>query len=174
MKHEENSGFTSFDFVTLIFSFAVIVAVSAPIIQRNFQADPNIQVAQNQAFSLSQSLLSPKMLEIMAARSNGEEFGSRSIASVSSDDSKIPNIDMASIKSHLKNGEWEGDVGKDPWGTPYHFAFIRNAQGTPTHVAVWSDGPNHKSDTTGTKGTGLSPDAVKFGGDDLGTITSIR
>src|SRR4051812_42804291 len=38
-------------------------------------------------------------------------------------------------------------AGLDPWGQPYQVNIIKNSYGLPTHVVIWSMGPNHKLDT---------------------------
>src|SRR5947209_3759882 len=133
MKNEENQGFTSFDFLTLMFSFAVIVAVSAPIIKRNFQTD-NVNIAKRDLNIISNSLLSPNTLNTLANYDPVKKSSGRSIASIESSALAAP-VDIKSLQEHLKKGEWEGDVGKDPWGNPYHFAYLKNSKGMATHVA---------------------------------------
>jgi hypothetical protein len=173
MKTEENHIFTTFDFFTLVLSLVVIVAISAPIINKNFQPDNSVERAKVSLNEIGHVILSPQTLMVLAQ--NYKANGGRAIASVD-DKSTTPAIDLASIQKHLKSGEWEGDVGKDPWGRPYHFSFIRNAAGMRTHVAVWSDGPNQINDSdVKSKLTSVEhPEALKFHGDDVGTVFPIR
>ena len=169
MKNEENQGFTSFDFITMIFSLAVIIAVSAPILKKKLQPDPNSRIAEQQASILGHELVSSKLLFSLAdSRKPGEE--SRQIASADSK-ATIPDVDIKVLQAHLKAGESAGTIGKDPWGAPYNFVFVRNAKGMQTRVAVWSNGPNAKNETSV---QGANAASVNFGGDDVGAIISVR
>ena len=40
-----------------------------------------------------------------------------------------------------------GEVGTDPWGSPYRVKYLSNADGRSTHIVVWSHGPNSVADT---------------------------
>jgi hypothetical protein len=104
---------------------------------------------------------------------NLKKQNSRNVASV---EKTFTKPDPESLKSHLKNGEWEGDIGRDPWGHPYHFSFLRNSKGQATHVAVWSDGPNQKNETQvkAEMGNNPNPKMLEFKGDDLGSVTPLR
>jgi hypothetical protein len=182
MKNEENQGFTSFDFITMLFSFAVIAAVTAPIIKKNFETDQNVQVARNQLGELGHTLMDPVALNIVSMNSEPKSQNDRSVASIH-EDNKIPSFDIEDLKNHVKKNEWEGQIGKDPWGNPYHFAFLKNQNGVVSHVAVWSDGPNHTAETSvrdqmgqkpGVDSIVANPMEIKFQGDDVGAVYPIR
>jgi hypothetical protein len=172
MNNEENHGFTSFDFITMMVSFAVIAAVTAPIIKKNFQDDQNIALARQGSSQVGQTLVNPKNLTTLAMIDT--KSADRAVASVGSNQPAAPHFDMESLKAHLQKGEWQGDVGKDPWNHPYHFSFLRNKNGSPTHVAVWSDGPNSKNETVATDTSVVSPEAFQFAGDDVGSVIPLR
>jgi len=179
MKAEENQGFTSFDFFTLVLSMAIIVGISAPIIKKNFKADNSVELAKRDLDTIGQTIMNPATLNELARNYKSDESSNspREIASIDGKPSQlVSELDLASFQKHLKNGEWEGEIGKDPWGRPYHFSFIRNTAGVHTHVAVWSDGPNQKNETSFHAQLAVteSPDSLSFKGDDVGKILSIR
>jgi len=176
MNNEENHGFTSFDFITVMVSFAIIAAVTFPIIQKNIQSDQSLESARRGSSEMGRILKNPKNLgPLSTATGYTMPQSSRSIASVAKTDAVI-HLDMAAIKEHMKNGEWEGDIGKDPWGHAYHFSFLKNAKGMTTHVVVWSNGPNNKNETSVPSQLASSQNAesVEFKGDDLGSVIPLR
>jgi hypothetical protein len=72
-----------------------------------------------------------------------------------------------------------GDSSKqdllDPWGQPFTQVIVRNSYGQPTHVLVWSLGPNGMIDTQDLKpkeNSGVI--AIVFDGDDIGVLRSLR
>src|SRR4051812_11707330 len=146
MKSKENQGFTSFDFLTMILSFAIILSVSVPILKKNLNSG-EMELAQRDTDAIALSLLKPN---------NSQVSQQRGLASIDS-------------KQASHSSPWKGDAGKDPWGNPYHYTFVRNKMGVPTHVVVWSDGPNMRSETpTPEKAQG----AIAFTGDDVGSVVS--
>jgi hypothetical protein len=175
MNNEENHGFTSFDFITMMISFAVIAAVTGPIIKKNIQSDQSLDQARVETSQLGRSLVNPANLTKLVSDNDNPFKKGRAVASVDRKDSG-PKLDLESIRSHLKSGEWEGNIGRDPWGNPYHFSFLKNSKGATTHVAVWSDGPNHVSETSvrGQLARPDRPDLIEFKGDDLGSVIPLR
>lgn len=78
--------------------------------------------------------------------------------------------------SSIDKVQLEGVVGRDPWGEPYSYKVLRNVYGQPTHVLVWSKGPNLVSDTNErvlVRGLDQSSSEVSFDGDDLGSTYSL-
>lgn len=66
-------------------------------------------------------------------------------------------------------------TARDPWGQPYRAKFLKNPYGIPTHLVVWSPGPNGQQDTASVESSAkVGAMAVVFDGDDLGFITSVR
>jgi hypothetical protein len=176
MNNEENHGFTSFDFITVMVSFAIIAAVTFPIIQKNIQSDQTVERARQEASDLGRTLINPKNLtQLSAANGYTMPQSSRSIASIGKSEAAV-HLSLDSIKEHMKNGEWEGDIGKDPWGHPYHFSFLKNSKGMTTHVAVWSDGPNNKNETSvhNLLPANQKSENIEFKGDDLGSVIPLR
>lgn len=69
----------------------------------------------------------------------------------------------------------QGLSALDPWGNPYQAKLLRNPYGIPTHLVIWSGGPNGRPDTASVEsGARIGAMAVVFDGDDIGYITSIR
>ena len=63
----------------------------------------------------------------------------------------------------------------DPWGNPYKARFLKNPYGIPTHLVIWSGGPNGRQDTSSVESSAkVGAMGVVFDGDDLGFITSAR
>jgi len=181
MKSEEKQRFTSFDFFTMAASLTVIVVVSLPIIKRNFQSDESLATVKRDLGVIGQSVRSPQALSVLAMNAAARSAGDRNIASVGktttnpSGNLSLPDLDLGAVREHLKKGEWEGEIGKDPWGSPYHFSFVHNQSGAPHAVAVWSDGPNKTNDTPhGPEDVVDDPAKLKFKGDDIGAIIPIR
>jgi hypothetical protein len=176
MNSEENHGFTSFDFITMIVSFSVIAIVTAPIIRKNIQADQSVDQARMETSQIGISVGNPKNISILTGDFKNRLPNDRSVASVPAGDGSS-RIDLESLKSHLKKGEWEGTTERlDPWGRAYHFSFLRNSKGVATHVAVWSEGPNQNNETVvqGDQAKLDHPENFQFKGDDLGSVIPLR
>jgi hypothetical protein len=120
-----NQGFTTFDFLTLIGSLVIVGAVSIPIVQKNLQSS-NIEQAQFETKKWAGELLYSKDSSLLRQVTAVDKAKNRNIASVVGK----PAVDC------------DGQVGKDPWGQPYQFKFVRNDQGMPIEIKVWSDGPD--------------------------------
>jgi hypothetical protein len=161
MKTEGNQGFTSFDFLTLVFSFALIFFVSVPILQKNLNSG-EIEVAQRDAEAIARTLVNPNDTSTFQFLTNAQAQQKRGIASVNP------------AKFH-RDPKWTGEAGKDPWGRPYRYVFIRGASGAPTHVVVWSEGPNGKNEMPELDQSAKLPEQghLAFRGDDVGSVTPV-
>jgi hypothetical protein len=122
LKHKKNQGFSTFDFLTMSVSLAAIFAVVLPIIKKNLEIG-NIDKAQREARNLAFELIHNDKYQQLRVGSYHVQEQSREIASTP------------------ENTQWEGESGKDPWGNPYHFRFLRNEKGMPVQIVVWSRGP---------------------------------
>lgn len=63
----------------------------------------------------------------------------------------------------------------DPWKHPYQKETLKNAYGQPSHLVVWSNGPNGKFDSEkikAIKSNGLL--VVEFQGDDVGYVVQLK
>jgi hypothetical protein len=143
-------GFSTFDLLTLITSVTAVAAISGPIVQRSFQSE-RLAAADRDMKKLA--------FEIAQSGPKLETTTSREIASATPPEHPLPQI--------------------DPWGNPYILKFVRNSYGIPTHLVIWSFGPNGKKETSSIESSQSSvqksgAQAVVFDGDDLGYITSVR
>ena len=149
-----NQGLSASGTVSVFLSIVVLVAIALPIISRRLDAQ-NIDVARHRAEEFSMRVTSLEKL-------------SPPNQAVNSD--RIP----ASAGAAQNSGNGGADV--DPWGRPYKYTFIKNQLGQPIYVAVWSLGPNAKSDTNENDLSMESSGALHatFVGDDVGFIRAIR
>jgi hypothetical protein len=170
MNNEENHGFTSFDFITMMVSFVVIAIVTAPIIRKNIQSDQSIDRARSEARNLGRTLLDPRNLQTMVSGNSTDIKSGRSIASLPRAED-LPKLNVESLKAHLKNGDSGGKISLDPWGMEYNFAFLNNSKGNPYALVVWSSGPDHVSQTSV---SGQSAGQFECKSDDVCSITPIR
>lgn len=144
-------GFSSLDFLTLVTSVTAVAVISGPIIQRGLQSERVGIATKEMRISASEIItrvaMAPKV-----------ELG-RSPAS-------------ASINAELP----EGTLGTDPWGKSYHYRILRNSYGQPTHVLIWSAGPNGNVETPmgNLSEGGRQMASAVFEGDDVGVLMSAR
>lgn len=141
-------GFSSFDLITTVMALLAVGVITGPILYKNVESR-NVVAAQQTIKLISENLTQ----EILT---NGK----------SSSDEKARN--MASAEG-LKQFAWEGVVEKDPWGQSYSYRMLRNAYGLPTHLVVWSKGPNGEQDTPDNELRVVGGN-VAFRGDDLGYV----
>src|ERR1035437_9607384 len=103
MKNKRNQGLTSFDFITMVVSFGVIVLVVAPIVRRNMQSG-NIETAQRETSTLAARLLQT-------------QDGGASLRLASSVHKKSESRSIASVDEVTGSGrDWEGETGRDQIG----------------------------------------------------------
>ena len=141
-------GFSSFDFLTLVTSVTAVAAISGPIIHRNIQSG-NLNAAERNMKKLA--------FEIA-------QIGPR------------PSLDPSS-RAPASQGAADEQIltQADPWGRPYHLKYLRNSYGIPTHLVIWSLGPNGSQDTHSIESNAKGgAQAVIFEGDDVGYVTTIR
>ncbi len=118
----------------MVLSVTVIAAVAIPIIE--LQSDGNhadIVKAKTETENLARRLVTGG--RVMTAGSSINSKKGRTIASV------LP-VSIVSPASLVSIDALAGSYGKDPWGQPYHFQFLKNKLGAPAQLAVWSDGPS--------------------------------
>jgi hypothetical protein len=166
MKNEQNHGLSTFDFITMVFSFVVIICVTSPILTKNIQSK-NIELAQREASHIAKSLSDMNVLHTIGLLDTQKKRG---VASVDLESAQSP-IDLQVIK----RGTWDGVASRDPWGAPYHYLFMRDVQGRPSQIIVWSEGPNHTDDSNvpaNFSTTQVEPGIFK--GDDLGSVVPVR
>ena len=98
MNSEENHGFTSFDFITMIVSFSVIAIVTAPIIKKNIQADSNVDQARLEASQFGSAVGNPKNIPFLTGDLGNKLPNDRSVASIPNGDAGLSRINMESLK----------------------------------------------------------------------------
>jgi hypothetical protein len=190
--NEEKQGISPLDLFTVVFSFAFVLYISAPIIT-HFLESKGIAKAQIEIAELTAGLRQPGALskERFAAlnleQNNMLSHGqSRAIASeTSSAPSDLhpglphglpPGLPPKNFLAEIREQTQEGTLGKDPWGRSYHYLFVHNHSGMPTHVVVWSDGPDGISQTSVRAQVSQNSftTSISFQGDDVGTTTALR
>jgi hypothetical protein len=167
MNNEENHGFTSFDFITMMVSFVVIAAVTGPIIRKNIQSDQSLDRAKMETKSLGRTLLDPRNIQTMVSGKIPVDKSGRSIASLQN----LPPLNVESLKANLKSGISGFKAGRDPWGEEYIAGYLQNAKGLPVSIVVCSNGPDHVSQTSV---DGQSANNFESKGDDICSVTPIR
>lgn len=161
MKHKSIQAFTTFDFIVTAASFTVIIAVSLPIIQKNLQSG-NIEKAQKETHQIAFDLLNSQETGLLRiASTSSQKLGQgRAVASV--DRSDVPSM-------------WTGQAKQDPWGTPYHFRFLRNSKGMPVQLVVWSEGPDKKTSQPTVKVSSADGlEHMEFAADDVVATIPLR
>lgn len=155
----------SFDLLSMALLFAIVLGISTAIISQelsDIDRSMGLSEAENLAFQLTQGgfeVLSPSQMA-------GE---TRGIASASSQKG-------VGIKNSLGIFESSGSIGKDPWGQAFRYKVIRDKEGLPTHVLVWSLGPNLEQETPEKAFQSLAANSVaqlEFQGDDFGYVHSV-
>ena len=131
-------------------AFFALVLVSVPIIDRQLDVK-NLEVAKNETDLLSERL---GVLEQEAENMTHQE--ERKVASSSSE------FDQTAEQYSKR---------LDPWGQPYQIHVVKNTYGQVLGVAVWSTGPNAKSETDESRlWVGATAGELHFGGDDIGSF----
>lgn len=151
VKNKLKRGLSAFDLITTLLAVVIVCAITAPILFKSSEAH-DLSVANTEAMNLSENLT--KQLINDAGKNNNNE--ARSPAS-------------ASFSGSLK---WEGLISKDPWGQSYSYKVIRDAYGLPTHVLVWSKGPNGIQDTPDNE-LRITENGFQMRLDDLGHLKEI-
>lgn len=145
MKSKENQIFSTFDTLTVLGAVIAVGIVIFPILNRQIEVQ-HIESARLETERISQELILKNLARVLPKE------GVRMIAS----DVGAPTL------------------GSDPWGQPFQYKVLRNAYGQPTHIAVWSMGPNKKDDT---REITVRPNASfvrLFMGDDIGSLKPVH
>ncbi|MFK8137819.1 MAG: type II secretion system protein GspG [Bdellovibrionales bacterium] len=146
-KPNKNKVFSSFDFITTFCAILAVLAFVGPLLYKNVESRSLAQAYQ-ESMNLSKQLPSEILTNLKEARKNS---GSRMPANAA--------------KAPL----WEGaSASKDPWGNPYMYRMVRDSFGLPTHIVVWSKGPNGAQDTPDRDIASFDKTDSKFRMDDIG------
>lgn len=65
----------------------------------------------------------------------------------------------------------DGQIGKDPWGRPFHYSVLGATTDSNPPIAVWSEGPNGKLDSDVSEFDESQPQKFRFRGDDIGFLS---
>ncbi|PIU00329.1 MAG: hypothetical protein COT74_05205 [Bdellovibrionales bacterium CG10_big_fil_rev_8_21_14_0_10_45_34] len=161
-KVGKRGGFSSFDFFSVLGAILLVVAISVPIVQKKITGN-EIKKARVIAEGMADEVL--RKHAPLQAPWQKQKGANRSIASLAGGASSMA-MPLAE----------DGSIGRDPWGQPYKFAWIRNAYGIPTHMLVWSAGPNGQFETPRSAISGVERGLVEvgFARDDLGYVRALR
>lgn len=167
-----NQGFSTFDVLTVLGSVFALVLVTAPILGRQINIQHG-ESAKARSSDIAELMAASEAKQLSASSgSNETSKGQRQIASVSESFAASGRPLGGSVSGT------DGEADLDPWGHPYQYHILKNAYGQPTHIAVWSFGPNSKNDTDFDRIRGPIESAVAesriFGGDDIGNVRPIR
>lgn len=145
VKSKYIQGFTTIDLILLLSIMFTVVSLVVPIVLNGIEST-KVEKAQKEIRKLAHEAAFLPLVE---------ENKDRSIAS--------DNVAL-----------YEKSMGLDPWGRAYRKNLIRDPDGKPSKIIVWSMGPNGIAETLS-----FDPDkrgervTVRFGGDDFGTIAPL-
>ncbi|MEC9282693.1 MAG: hypothetical protein VX642_08265 [Bdellovibrionota bacterium] len=151
VKNKLKQGFSLFDLFTTILAVFIVGAISLPILFKTDKTN-ELSKAKFEVMELSEKLTK----QLVGNTGISSKEGSR---------------EPASVRIHSAN-KWEGLAGTDPWGQSYNYKVLRDAYGLPTHLIVWSKGPNGVQDTPDSELI-MSGNKVSFSLDDLGHLKEI-
>ncbi len=145
LKTEYNQGFTTIDLILLLSIMFTVVSLVVPIVLNGIEST-KVEKAQKEIRKLAHEAAFLPLVE---------DNKDRSVAS--------NNLAL-----------YEKSMGLDPWGRGYRKNLIRDPDGKPSKVIVWSLGPNGVAETLS-----VDPDkrgervTIRFGGDDFGTVAPL-
>ena len=148
VKNKIKQGFSAFDLLTTILAVFIVGAITAPILFKSNQAH-DLSIANSEVIELSEKITK----QLLSDSGKNTQKGSR---------------EPASVRLHSAN-KWEGLAGQDPWGQSYNYKVLRDAYGLPTHIVVWSKGPNGVQDTPDSQLV-LNGGEISLNLDDLGYV----
>lgn len=161
MVSKSNQSLKSFDLVGMMFLMVIVVGISTVIISREMRdidQSMGLAEAENLAFQLIHGGFAPAASE-----------SSRGPASI-----KNPNEGgNEGGESSLGVFNSFGEIGRDPWDQAFRYKVLKDEEGMPTHVVVWSYGPNGAPETPEEALRTDSEGAVRFAGDDLGYVHTV-
>ncbi|QLY25662.1 hypothetical protein [Bdellovibrio sp. KM01] len=162
MKNEKNQEFKSSGVLTLL----GLVGFSATIIASPWNQsaqDSETKAALQKAEVVGYQVVQIYREATKVSAAPKVASGGRSPASISP---KVDGID--SLRS-------TGTMGTDPWGQPYHYRVLPNAEkNSNIRIVVWSSGPNIKVESKDLENedTKISGQP-NFSGDDVGVVLSM-
>lgn len=160
---EENRLFTTFDTVSVLALMMSAAVLITTIVTGALSDNKNIQ-ARRHADEIAARLI------VSGAQWNDEASQGESPADGRAPASALPQREPT-------NRIQQGNIGLDPWGSPYQYR-IYNAVDGDVYVSVVSGGPNGVIETRDVAlssiqlhaSAGLGPKKITFLGDDVGVI----
>jgi hypothetical protein len=149
--------FKTTDLLMLFGSVAIIATLSGVIMARGLQDQrPDLARSSAEAFALqlAQNFASHQVGQVGAAKLNSRRPASVEAKSV------WPDLPL------------DGQLGKDPWGQPFHYHVQEAPISNLRRVYVWSSGPNRQLESVVFLPDSMESDGsrVVFKGDDVGYV----
>jgi hypothetical protein len=158
-KDKKKQGFTTFDTVMVLALGLTALGISTSIITDSLRDDRS-ERAKYGAEALAHQIASGGLAEI---KNNAKPESSTNRGPAS--------VEISAEASLLDL--YEGELGKDPWGQPYHYKLVRSTAGRALRIVVWSDGADKKADNALSDNDialNIRPERVHFNGDDVGFV----
>lgn len=150
MFHQANQRFGTLDLIMLVVLCGTVSSVVGATIA-GFTKDNRPSTARQTAETWALDIR--QRHEAAVTASIGRSEGDRGPASV-----EVPPMT-------------DGQIGRDPWGRPYHYSVLGNISDPRPVIAVWSDGPNGKLESDISEFDEASPTKFHFKGDDVGFLS---
>lgn len=150
---QKNQHFSTLDLLILVVLVGGVFSIFGAVLAQGFQ-DNRLTRAKTSAEAYAIQI---KEQRIRAHRS--ETRASRQPASVE-------NPTLVGLPAN-------GEIGRDPWGRPFHYRVIEPSENQSRRVVVWSDGPNREPESASASEGGFGEADTKsttFGGDDVGFV----
>lgn len=150
MFHQANQRFGTLDLIMLVVLCGTVSSVVGASIA-GFTKDTRPSRARSTAETYALQLRAQH--ETAVAALPAPEAGTRGPASV-----EVPPLT-------------DGQIGRDPWGRPYHYSVLGSPTDPRPVIAVWSEGPNMKLDSDIAEFDEANPAKFHFKGDDVGFLS---
>lgn len=159
---KSNQRFTGSDAFSVVVLGLTTLGIALSILTEAFQDDTR-ERAQAKAESLAHQMASAKL----------------AVSEEMPDSAKIPssNRGPASVSKDSATqsvlSQFEGKLGLDPWGQPFHYKLLRSAENKTLRIVVWSNGPDKIPNTNFPQDEAemVSPRTkLSFQGDDVGYV----
>lgn len=150
MFHQANQRFGTLDLIMLVVLCGTVSSVVGASIA-GFTKDSRPSRARGTAETLALTIRSQHENAVVAMPVS--ESGDRAPASV-----EVPPLT-------------DGQMGRDPWGYPFHYSVLGSPNDPRPVIAVWSVGPNGKLDSDISEFDESNPTKFRFKGDDVGFLS---
>ncbi|WP_413559406.1 hypothetical protein [Bdellovibrio sp. HCB209] len=162
MKHEKNQEFKSSGVLTLLglLGFSATI-IAAPWNQSAQDADTKAALQKAEVVGYQVVQIYREATKVSAAPKQAS--GGRLPASISPAATDLDNLRAT------------GTMGTDPWGQPYRYRVLPNAERSSNiRILVWSSGPNAKVESKDLDNEDKKISGQpSFGGDDIGVVLSM-